>query len=599
MGFSNGRFAVVLVAGLLLAASPAKSTPKGRLQGSLVGFVSNHQGVPQMGAAVLVYNHYNRLVGRAVTNGKGAFGFDSLLPGLYSVRVSLTSFVPALKEKIQIQAGVRSFLNINLASVLSSIELMYTAPGETSLMSDDWKWVLRTASTTRPVLRIGPGIDVSDPNKDAEEKRGSMFADTRGVLKVSTGEQGSLAAAGAQTDLGTAFALATSLFGANELQFSGNFGYASHAGAPTAGFRTSYNRADPWGAMPEVNVTMRQVFLPAYVGSAAIGGGETPLLRTLSVSTMDKRQIGENMLLEYGGSMESVAYLERLNYFSPFARFTYEMGAVGSLQVAYSSGMPPAELLAASDAPELDLQQDLTVLAMFPRLSLRGGNPHVQRAQNIELAWRKALGTRTISVGAYREAVTNSAVMMAAPSGYLSSADLLPDLSSNSSVFNIGDFYRLGFVASLTQQIGEDYSAAIAYGSGGVLEPVSGLLTADPNELRESLTSGRRDWLAARFTGFSPWTGTRFSASYKWTDYSVLAPTHLYLTQGFQPNLGLNIAVRQPLPSVGVWSGRLEASAELRNLLAEGYVPVSTHDGRRLYLIHNPRAIRGGLSFIF
>ena len=80
------------------------------------------------------------------------------------------------------------------------------------------------------------------------------------------------------------------------------------------------------------------------------------------------------------------------------------------------------------------------MLALFPRLSLRGGDPHVQRAQNLELAWRKALGTRTISVGAYREAVSNSAVMMAAPSGYFSGADLLPDLASQGYRFGPRDF---------------------------------------------------------------------------------------------------------------------------------------------------------------
>ena len=55
----------------------------------------------------------------------------------------------------------------------------------------------------------------------------------------------------------------------------------------------------------------------------------------------------------------------------------------------------------------------------------------------------------------------------------------------------------------------------------------------------------------------------------------------------------------QPLPALSLWSARLEASAELRNLLAQGYLPVSTIDGRKLYLIQNPRAVRGGLSFIF
>jgi hypothetical protein len=33
--------------------------------------------------------------------------------------------------------------------------------------------------------------------------------------------------------------------------------------------------------------------------------------------------------------------------------------------------------------------------------------------------------------------------------------------------------------------------------------------------------------------------------------------------------------------------------------MAEGYLPLTTPDGQRILLIHAPRAVRGGLSFIF
>jgi hypothetical protein len=61
----------------------------------------------------------------------------------------------------------------------------------------------------------------------------------------------------------------------------------------------------------------------------------------------------------------------------------------------------------------------------------------------------------------------------------------------------------------------------------------------------------------------------------------------------------LNVQLRQPVPSFGLVGGRLEMTAEIRNLLAQGYVPVSTPDGSRLLLIQFPRSLRGGLSFIF
>lgn len=424
--------------------------------GSLIGFVGDHGGVPQMGASVLLYNSNSILAGRAVTNEKGAFGFDRLAPGLYSVRVSMASFVPALKNNIRVQPGMRSFLSIDLASVLSSIELIYSAPGSQPLMSDDWKWVLKTSTATRPVLRLAP--DTAAPSSAKREVSGTMFSDMRGVVKVSTGEEGSLAAAGTQADLGTAFALATSIYGGNEIQFTGNFGYASNAGVPTAGFRTSLSRDDLWGvAQPKVNVTMRQVALPTRVGLASIAGGEAPLLRTLSVSTLDRRQLTDNLLFEYGASLESVTYLDRLNYLSPYARLTYDFGSFGALQLAYSSGMPPAELLASDETPELELRQDLTVLATFPRLSLRAGTPRVQRASNYEVGWQKSVGHGTLSVGAYSEAVTNAAAMMAVPRGFLPQGDLLPDLGSSLSIFNLGEFERLGFIASLSQNLSENH----------------------------------------------------------------------------------------------------------------------------------------------
>ena len=45
--------------------------------------------------------------------------------------------------------------------------------------------------------------------------------------------------------------------------------------------------------------------------------------------------------------------------------------------------------------------------------------------------------------------------------------------------------------------------------------------------------------------------------------------------------------------------GRIEMTAELRNLLAQGYLPLPSSDGSTLFLVQFPRTIRGGLSFIF
>ena len=481
------RSVIGVMAGLLAAGDSARAASPVPRSGSLIGFVASQAGVPQMGAGVFLYNDYERLVGRTLTNERGAFAFESLAPGLYTVRVTLSSFVPAVKRNIRIQPGMRSFLSISLTSVLSSIELVYSAPGTAKIMSDDWKWVLRTASSTRPVLRFGPLIDISSPSEQRKQESREIFGDTRGVFRVSTGEHGELASAGTYADLGTAFALATSLFGINQLEFAGSLGYSSSAGVPAAGFRTGFSRPDPFGGTPEVNVTMRQLFLPARVGAAVIGtsADNTPVLRTLSISSLDKRQLRDNLTLEYGASLESVAFLERLNYLSPYGRLTYDAGGLGAVQFAYSSGMPPVELLSANEQPEADLTRSLSVLALFPRVSLAGGTARVQRTENFELAYRKVVGSSSFSAGVYREAVKNAAVVMAAPPGFYPSSDLLPDLSSNSSVFNLGNYRRLGYAASVTQKLSDEISVALAAGNSGVFALEQGAPVGNhPGELQ-------------------------------------------------------------------------------------------------------------------
>jgi len=212
------KIAASLMVGLALFSLPtARAESPVPLSGSIAGVVKDATGVPQMGASVYLFNRSERLIQRAITNERGLFGFAALTPDLYSLRVSLASFVPAVRQKIAVQPGMQSLLYVNLASVLSSIELVYALPGQGALMSDDWKWTLKASSSTRPVLRMLPGTSASDPSQRVPAT-GGLFSDTRGVVNVSAGDPGSLGGASSGSDLGTAFALSTSLLGRNQLQ---------------------------------------------------------------------------------------------------------------------------------------------------------------------------------------------------------------------------------------------------------------------------------------------------------------------------------------------------------------------------------------------
>ena len=61
----------------------------------------------------------------------------------------------------------------------------------------------------------------------------------------------------------------------------------------------------------------------------------------------------------------------------------------------------------------------------------------------------------------------------------------------------------------------------------------------------------------------------------------------------------LSFFIRQAIPGTSFIPGKMEALVDVRNLLAQGYVPVLGRDGSRVYLVQAARAVRGGLAFTF
>jgi hypothetical protein len=593
---------------LLSAASiPAVSTaasisPKGTLSGQILGLVTDAAGVPQMGAAVTLLTPQDKFFDRALSDERGAFSFDGLAAGAYSIRVSLASFMPVSKSSILVQPGLRTLLNVSLAGLFSSIQLVYPTADQRAIMSDDWKWVLRTSNATRPVLRLLPDWNPDD-NAAARRASTGIFSDTRALVQLSAGDGGRVTSFGAESDLGTAFALATSVLGKNQLQFSGNLGYASLSGAPSAGFRTSYSRGASEDSGPEVTVTMRQMFVPGRVSAAILalsGGSSAPALRTLALSVHDGTQITDALRLEYGFSLDAVTFLDHGNYFSPYSRLIFAMTDNDQLQFSYSSGVPQAADYPGERSSERELQNDITALALFPRISVRDSHMRIQQSQNYEMGYRRISGSRTYSAALFRENISNAALTIAGADGLFPAGDVLPDVFTTSSVFNAGGYQSLGYMASIAQNFGDNLKVDIMYGSGDALvADRSQLQGQSPDGLRSGIRRARRQAVTAQVTYKAPWSGTEFSAGYQVADSHSVTPSHYFATQGTRAEPGLNIYLRQPIRTFSLLPVRMEASADLRNLLADGYLPFSSSDGRRILLMSTPRSFRGGLSFIF
>jgi hypothetical protein len=583
-----------------LAVPARAASESASFVGELSGLVTDASGKPEPGAVVLLFNKQDKLLQRTFTTPLGSFTFDELIPDLYNVRVSMAAYVPAMKEAIQVKAGMRSLLSINLSRVFSSIQLVSTTPNP-GLMNDDWKWILRSDNALRPVLRLLPKQRIDSPSDEERSSvKPTVFTESRGLIKLSASD-------GAQTgssdaDFGTQFAFATSVYGANHIELAGNVGYAAATGAPASAIRTTYSH-DFDGITPSVTVTMGQFFVPLRTGQGVWGSaaadGSLPALRTLGVSFGNKMQVSDSLDFQYGFEMDSVAFLNRVHYFSPFARLTQALPR-GSVDFTWTAGNARPELDMGGTAPDADLQRDLAALAVLPRLTLDNDRLKVQRNDDYELGVTQRFGSREFRLAGYHEYVSNTALTVAGPSAGVFSGDLLPDMFSNSASFNAGTFQTFGYSASASQDLGSSYKITLIYGSLGVLSPRNNGLPADSAaDLRRALETSHRPSLTVRTSGTVRATGTRFIASYQWTDYKSAVPGPPMSDQSATPDPGLNVKIRQPIPVFTGLPGRIEATAELRNLLAQGYLPLMGAGSQQLLLVNTPRSFRGGLTFVF
>ena len=90
-----------------------------------------------MGATVMLYNRLDRISQKVATDERGEFRFVGLFPDLYSIRVTLATYLPAFRQGITVQPGMRSVLNVNLSGVFSTIQFSYPTIENGSLMTDE------------------------------------------------------------------------------------------------------------------------------------------------------------------------------------------------------------------------------------------------------------------------------------------------------------------------------------------------------------------------------------------------------------------------------------------------------------------------------
>jgi hypothetical protein len=558
--------------------------------GNLLGMVVDSLGTPQMGASVTLFDRYDRVIRREVTGADGRFGFLGLAPSSYSIRASADSLLPAMRNKIAIRAGLSSVLQIRMAAIFSSIEVKYTKP--TTAMTDEWKWVLRASSATRPVTRALP--EVLRGNSRSPEDPAKIFTGTRALVSLSAGDAGSLLSDSSIADFGTSFALATTVYGRNRVTLSGIFGQSLATGMPTMGLRATYSRSDPEGlaSLPEITVMAQQFYLPSRLVNIP-GPGGVEAVRSSSLSYYDTVDFFGGIHLEYGSTFDAISYFDHVNRVSPYARLTTALGNAGSLAVTYSGGGNPNELYLHQYGDGADLADTIGAIASVPSFSLRNNRLALERTQNYEVGFSKVAGRRTYAISGFYENVSNGRLHAMGDLSGLNAADLLSDISTTTTLVNMGHYNRNGLMASIDQKLNDNVELGVAGGTMGGFLPTG------------ATSSGMTFFPRSNYPVASvnirliiPSAGTRIVSEYEYVAGAALVPEHIFSTQRLYAEPGLNIIVRQPLPSL-FGMGKLELSGDIRNLMAQGYLPLGTVDGHRTMLLECPRTVRGGLNIIF
>jgi hypothetical protein len=153
-----------------------------------------------------------------------------------------------------------------------------------------------------------------------------------------------------------------------------------------------------------------------------------------------------------------------------------------------------------------------------------------------------------------------------------------------------------GVSLTLSEPITSNLLAVLEYATGGALAAPDASAEALP-EVAEALHEESAQEVTAELEGRVIRTGTKINAAYRWQPAQLVTPVAAYNASSDQPYL--SFYVRQAVRWGDKLPPGLEATIDVTNLLAEGYRPFLSADGRTLYLAQAPRTVQAGLAFTF
>ena len=581
--------ALLLISGLLLPClQPSESFAAG--YGSLAGVVSDNKGVPLMGATVLVIGPTafateanTQTAERMLTDARGRFTMAHLLPGWYSLKVSSPTRLPAMRNGVRVEAGETAVATFVLTDVFAPIR--FQMPGNTvSSWGDDWKWVLRTSSTTRPILRY------------RQQPQAKQVASRRDRMPLLRGEHfiGVLPGTTLHDPLAEDFGMASTfaylqpISADSAVLAAGSFAPMG-SGATTLGTVMLHNQlqdhAQEAGLIFHQFSLVPEQSVPLGASSSTYGQA-----RGFAATYSETRLLSPKVTVTTGMDISYLSAIDNVFTAQPLIELEYQATPQTVVSARYGSARENGN----------SMLDRLSLLNAFPQITQRDGRLEMEQLNHTELAVNHRIGSSArVQVAAYHDALRNAAIW-----GLGQSADdqafagnSLPNPAGNGIVINGGNYTSTGFRAVFAQTFDSRVELMGAFSSGSALS-ARGIVTQHAYT-QGMLTPEQTSAVIGKITAELPGTRTRFSTSYEWVpnDRVTLVDPSMQGNLQVQPYLGVQI--RQPIPTPNSWPVHIDAVAEFQNLLSQGYLPVGQGNQKPVVLSSGYHYVRGGFSVQF
>jgi hypothetical protein len=594
----------LIALGVAMTASPAcwgavggsgkdkEEAARAARSSNISGVVRDMQGIVQMGALVQVLTGDSRTVATAFTDQHGQYAIRDLIPGTYWVRASATLFVPVTKANLQLRTGATAVVNLTLAALYDTASWLPAQRRRADESADDWKWTLRSTAN-RPILRVvedGTAIEVSS---SAAEAPVAIRVKARGAIESGDGGFG-------QGGVHSIVTLHEGLEDGADAMFRADMGTNAGSG-PAGDSRLTGNEIDAgYEARTGFNGGASRTVLSYKSHPELMGAGMTPGGAGVEVFEMTSAQrlsVGERIEVEAGGRLEAVRAGTNGVATHPFVRVSAHPGGEWTLEYRLATDRGLQEF---DDVTSGDGEVPIAVVRNG-RLALESGGH-----QEFSVAHRNA--QTSVQVAFYRDRFAETAVAGGETGGGAATSSQVSAVPVGFLIDPVtGSFRALargygadGARVTISSALTPSLWVAAEYATGDALAPLEGVGVPQPVGMTEALgnlTARHSQTAVLALKGHLLGAGTRVRASYRWQSTREVTAVDSYSSFGDQAYL--SCLIRQPIRLARGLPQGLEATIDVTNLLAQGYRPFLSADGKTLYFAQAPRTVQAGLSFSF